>query len=604
MLNLSFIQPLIKILLRSVLYLRHLKIQSRLVIAFLILSIIPLVTVGLFSYNKYTASINSKLSKFSVQLVEQLDKNILTEIGKCEHLCDQLTMDRIIQEDLSRYGGMDDTARGQVLLDINDLLGSKALLFSYIKNVYVITNQGETFYELGYDSLTKSTIDRLIEGIDNKKPLDHWNYVKTRRNVDSLVLCRRINSVSDSSIQLGYLFIIIDENQFANNTYANVDMGRNSDIFIMDTDGVVISRTNPNIGIGVQYPEPALFDNMLINEKKSIPVFPLKLGGKDYLAVYLYNSRAKWYLTATIPFEYINSETASINTGLLVVCIICFLFSLLFSMAITISMVVPIKKMVGFTNNVSGGNLKVRIHDHYKDEMGYLSGKMNNMVEQIEELVLQNKEEQKMKRELELQMLQAQINPHFLFNTLNSLKWTAMMSRVNTVSDGLGALAELLRNTIVNKNEAIPLKEEIKNIDNYLLIQKIRYGDSFTVSFEIDDEVRENLILKFLLQPIVENCIIHGFYENGRQVDIRIKCFKTEEFMRVSILDNGRGFDPENMNQAEDEADARKGKLTSIGIANVRERVRLNYGEAYGLQINSKIGEGTEVTLNLPLLKE
>jgi two-component system sensor histidine kinase YesM len=207
--------------------------------------------------------------------------------------------------------------------------------------------------------------------------------------------------------------------------------------------------------------------------------------------------------------------------------------------------------------------------------------------------------EQQAKRDAELKMLQAQINPHFLFNTLNSLKWSAMMSGNEAVKQGIESLSELLRNTILVKEELVPLEVEIANLLHYATIQRIRYGDSFKLSFVMNDELYACLVPKFILQPIVENSILHAGSEDGRRVGIRVEGFREGADLRIVIADDGKGFD---MNDAHARKSMSHAKLSGIGIGNVDERIRIHFGAAYGLVTRSAPNEGTETVITLPIL--
>ena len=171
------------------------------------------------------------------------------------------------------------------------------------------------------------------------------------------------------------------------------------------------------------------------------------------------------------------------------------------------------------------------------------------------------------------------------------------MSRATSVSNGLAALSDLLRNTILDKNEFITVEEELKNVSNYIVIQKIRYGDIFSVTYEIDENILHCYMIKFLLQPIVENSIIHGIDEDGTQKEIHISMSRREDTILTVISDNGKGFDVEKT------LDAKKNKrLTGIGMQNVQERIRLCFGREYPFNIESRIGEGTTVTMEFPYI--
>jgi two-component system sensor histidine kinase YesM len=208
------------------------------------------------------------------------------------------------------------------------------------------------------------------------------------------------------------------------------------------------------------------------------------------------------------------------------------------------------------------------------------------------------KEEQKVKRQAELKMLQAQINPHFLFNTLNSFKWVAMLSQNNTLNKGLESLSVLLRNTILNKNNLVPIEEELDNLSHYANIQKIRYGASFTLESDIAGELKGYYILKFILQPIVENSIIHATEEEAITTKITVKMREISGKVIVTIADNGQGFDTTLIKKQNGQSN----KLSGIGIDNVNERIKIHYGSTYGLTINSELGKGTTTTIVLPVL--
>ena len=205
--------------------------------------------------------------------------------------------------------------------------------------------------------------------------------------------------------------------------------------------------------------------------------------------------------------------------------------------------------------------------------------------------------EQEQKRETQFQLLQAQINPHFLFNTLNTLHFLALMNDDKPVGEGISALAKLLRNTITDQKDEVSVAEEIENLKNYIIIQKLRYGDLFETVYNIDEEVKDCKILKFLLQPIVENSILHAFEEDREHQLLTIRAQKYHHYLKISIGDNGKGFKPKERKNS-------NRNLSGIGIDNISERIRLMYGEKYSMQIQSSIGFGTIVTLLLPFTKE
>ena len=242
-------------------------------------------------------------------------------------------------------------------------------------------------------------------------------------------------------------------------------------------------------------------------------------------------------------------------------------------------------------------SLVQRVVDDGNDEVHQVAVNFNELLDRIEELVKTVESEQEQKRETQFQLLQAQINPHFLFNTLNTLHFLALMNDDKPVGEGISALAKLLRNTITDQKDEVSVAEEIENLKNYIIIQKLRYGDLFETVYNIDEEVKDCKILKFLLQPIVENSILHAFEEDREHQLLTIRAQKYHHYLKISIGDNGKGFKPKERKNS-------NRNLSGIGIDNISERIRLMYGEKYSMQIPSSIGFGTIVTLLLPFTKE
>lgn len=316
---------------KTIFYLRNLRIKTRLIIAFMAISIIPLLVIGLFSYAQYSKSIKDKLSRSSYQLLVQLDKNISTEIEKYENLCDQLSLETLVQENLIAYYSLDDIRKGEILKEINDFLGEKRLVNKYIDNINIYTASGKQFYDLGYDSFNNDYINQFMKEAKRNSPLDYWASARSRRDLNCIVICRSINSIKDSTNRLGYMFISIDEQEFSKNAYADVDMGKGSAIFIISEEGVVLSSIDSGIEKGREYPDPKLIEYIQKNQKRNLYTFTAGLSGEQNQVLFVYNSRTKWYIVATIPISYIDSEASKIKSSVIFLAILCLIFSVALS---------------------------------------------------------------------------------------------------------------------------------------------------------------------------------------------------------------------------------------------------------------------------------
>ncbi|QNK57959.1 sensor histidine kinase [Paenibacillus sp. PAMC21692] len=583
---------------------RRSRIQNRLIVSFLFLSIVPLTVSGFVSYRDSSAAIHNKISTYSTEVTALLTQVARVETKKIEVLADQFMMDAIVQDGLERVDELTDKVKWDYSLMLNQMLREKYSQLSNISMFQIRTNDNQVFYDVGYDSFSDQVIERFIRLTEARQGMDVWTYAQTRLGKDTIVFVRTIHARDYSLKKLGVMIIAFDEALFMKQTYRNINMGEGADIFIMDAKGVIISSDNTAIPMGEKYGD-IILKGIEEDRRLSKPsyVFSMHNGeGRDSsLVSYSYDFSTDWFLVSTIPYAYLNAESRQMAHNIVMVGLLCLLVALLLTFIISRSVSTPVNHLVSNMRQVMEGNFAVNIRDQGKDEIGYMAATFSKMLKQIRSLIEQNRQEQKMKREIELKMLQAQINPHFLFNTLSSLKWTAVLSQAVVVSEGLGALAELLRHTIINKKETITLAEELKNIESYVVIQKIRYGDSFDVEFEIDEQVLNGRVLKFMLQPIVENAIIHGM--DGIEVDGKLKiiCSGEGQNLKILVQDNGQGMDELERQRLEGN-DAKK--LSGIGISNVQERIRLHYGDDYGIHIDSKIGEGTVVAITIPLRLE
>ncbi len=226
------------------------------------------------------------------------------------------------------------------------------------------------------------------------------------------------------------------------------------------------------------------------------------------------------------------------------------------------------------------------------------------MVKEIDRLIKQLEEEHKMRERMYFETLQMQINPHFLFNALNAIKWMAIMKGQNEIGTTIAALGKLLETTLSKNGEIISLSEEIQCIDSYVLLQKMRYGDKFDIRYSIDETILSYKVPRLILQPLVENAIIHGFEDMELRGVITINGYKQSNVLFIEVIDNGRGMSPEKIDQILKGLYKSNKFNNNIGLKNINDRIKLYFGPDYGLAIRSEEGKGTLVRICLPLTQE
>ncbi|MDO5391853.1 MAG: sensor histidine kinase [Eubacteriales bacterium] len=262
----------------------------------------------------------------------------------------------------------------------------------------------------------------------------------------------------------------------------------------------------------------------------------------------------------------------------------------------------PLKQLTSTMEEVSDGNLQTRAQVVSRDEIGELAQEFNGMLDKIEDLIYRLIEEENKKKDMELEALQYQITPHFMYNTLNSIKFAALLKGEKEIGQVIGDFVELLQAAISKKGTFLTVAEEMHILENYIRLQEFRYGGSFEVTYEVDEEAQECLVPRLILQPLVENALLHGMDMKEHTGKLDICAFVTEGQLLLKVTDNGRG-----MSQAQIEklltGKVKKDKgFTAVGIPNIRDRLKLYYGEQGGITYESS-EKGTTAMIYLPAKK-
>ncbi len=281
------------------------------------------------------------------------------------------------------------------------------------------------------------------------------------------------------------------------------------------------------------------------------------------------------------------------------------ILALLLSVIIPNSIAKPIQHFNSVTNQVAKGDLSVRVHAVHGAEVKMLATSLNMMIEKIQNLLSAIQKDQTTLREAELELLQAQINPHFLYNTLDTIIWLAEAGKQCEVVEIVGSLSDFFRTSLNHGNGMFMLREEEKHVRSYLEIQQVRYQDILDYKIEIAEEVKDAVMPKITLQPLVENALYHGIKNRRGRGLIHIYAHKKNGDIRITVEDNGIGMTPERLAAVRNQL-KRKEKSNNIprrdsyGLFNVNERIKLKFGEKYGLSLSSVYGRGTRVQIFIP----
>lgn len=426
-------------------------------------------------------------------------------------------------------------------------------------------------------SISSSHVQNLIK--------DNYNWVVT--------LCRTLRNPYTNE-QDSVFFIDLNYTTISD-LCENNGLGKKGYVFIIDENGNII-----------YHPKQQLLYSGLLKENiqevmnSKTNYFMTEVKGDSCIYTFSKSQKTGWTVVGVAYMDELMSNFYQMETVYRIVAGIILGLAIIISIVISKEITKPLKKLKESMKEVEKGNFKnASIEIKEGKEIRSLSKAYNIMIEEIQNLMRQNINEQKQKRKSELKALQAQINPHFLYNTLDSIIWMAEGNKTKDVVLMTSNLAKLLRQSISNEDENISVEKEINYIRSYLTIQKMRYKDKLEFKINVEDSIYNENIVKLVLQPLVENAIYHGIkYKEGKGM-ILVEGYDRGNQIEILIKDNGVGMTKEKLEHIFEPHKAGK-KSNGVGINNVQMRLQLSYGKNYGLFYESIEFEGTTVTVRIP----
>lgn len=444
------------------------------------------------------------------------------------------------------------------------------------------------FYNLwdgnrNYEDMVNSTVAASQFSLDFKEDFDYETYL--------LVVENKTVEEANLDEMLEEAEHIVDELEKLTNSPENINRLSGIKKYLKNL-GIYKARIEENLEKGNCYE-----DNIKIWENDVQIVTSLI---RENILQYIYYEVRDIQQTHT---EYQNFFVSMIRFSLIAFIAISMLIVLL-SYQIPLSITRPIRKLSEVTDQVAKGDLTVRSDIHTGDEVGILSDSLNTMIDKNLELLEQVRTEQTRLRKAEFDLLQSQINPHFLYNTLDAIVWLAEAGEQQKVVSMVGSLSDFFRTSLNQGKEIVTIKEELQHVRSYLEIQQVRYQDILNYEIVVPRELDKYLIPKISLQPLIENALYHGIKKKRGLGLICVSGRKEGNTMVIQIEDNGIGMTEARLEQV------RAGILKKIqtgkdiyGMYNVNERIRLNFGEEYGIKIDSVYGEKTVVSVYMPCVE-
>ena len=570
-------------------------IQVLITFSFSILIFFIICAIAFLSYHITGTVVEENTNEYVYQLVKQVNNDIDYYLKTVETIAENIRYNN----DLNEYVKTEDQElEKDIISDLNTYVESR----NDIINIVFISNKGKVFHN-NLQLKLKDNID--FEDFEwYKKAKNEEKFVVSESHIQRLFESRYKWVVSCSTLlkspyyeeNLGVLLVDINYN-LINDMVSSIKLGQKGYVFIVDNNGDIVYHPKQQLLYSGLKSED--MDTILNSEDGTKTVVEDRKKKQYTITTSKYSG---WKVVSSVYMEDILSYKPNLDRFFFIMGTLAIFISIFISVLISRSILHPIKKLVNTMHQVEEGNLDVSIDIKNDNEIGELAKAFNLMTNRVNNLVNQNKKIEKNKRKNELRALQAQINPHFLYNTLDSIIWMAESKNYKAVVTMTSALAKLFRISISKGEQYITVAEEIEHVENYLKIQKIRYGDHLDYHIDVEEDIKQNKIIKLIIQPIVENAIYHGIKNvpGGGMIDISVK--KYDNKILITIADDGVGMSEQEINLlfSKDQELPKEKKLGGVGVRNVDNRIKLYYGEDYGLEIESEIYEGTTVKAWLP----
>jgi Putative regulator of cell autolysis len=580
---------------KSLIDFQKISIRNKLILLFSLFIITSVLFIYLLSSIIYTKVIEKQLYEFSNDTLKNKSFVMDSKLKQYDTLSMQIFSNQEFRKMLTfkdRNSYADVLNQNNFNTIINSLLSQaniSDIVYTSISSPFGkywagVSNSELIDYEFKYYKEIKKANGRMaITNTENSK---------LTNNMNCFCICRLIRD--EKCEEIGYLMIMVKEN-FFKSIMDNLNFGKDSLTYVFSQDGsIMFTNAKTQKYTGILKSNFKKYSNGKYTTINS-------LNGHNYLITSYKSSYTGWTLVNLVPMTYLLKGEKIYTQITIIASIIFVILSILTAISFSNNIGKPIRSLISTMREISNGNLSKRSKIVKGLEMSELSNHFNNMIDRVNVLMQLNEQKQREAARIELAMLQAQINPHFLYNTLNTIRWISIINQQDQIKNLLDSLSKLLINTFRTDEEVITMESEIDLLQNYTKIMMVRYN-TFILQLDIDPEASQCLILKFILQPFVENCIIHGFRDINRMGIITIKVVRDSGNLLIVIKDNGEGIPDNEKQKILEQRQLGKKQYNSIGIYNVQRRVKLRYGEDYGISIIENVIPGTEIEIKLPIV--
>ena len=583
------------------LLMRFRSVRTSIVVSFGALVAFALFTYFIISLQYTQSTVLENSTEYTSQLIGQVNNDIDSYISYMENISFIVANNSDVRDYLFTEN-LTPERSGQLQERIVTLFQTVSDTREDITNIALLPDRREPLINDGRAELNPYTDIAELEWYQKALAAEGQAVISTSHVQNAIAgkydwvvtLSRSITNKASPGVQ-GVFFVDLNYNSISD-LCERISLGDRGYIYILDENGGIVYHPQQQLIYSGMKDE-------LISEVMDTDT-PSFLTDDGRLYTVSRSEATGWIVVGVSYVSELMAGADEARVTYLLVAMVLLAVAMLLAFVLSDKITRPIKSLELSMKEVEKGNFShVALEVRENNEIGRLSRNFNTMTREIQNLMEQSEKEQQAKRKYELKVLQSQINPHFLYNTLDSIIWMAEWGKNQEVVKMTSSLARLLRRSISNEQEVVTIEEEIDYTEAYLTIQKMRYQDKLEYEIEVDPDIRKEETVKLVLQPVVENAIYHGIkYKEGKGL-IQIRGFREEGSIILRVQDDGRGMDQDTLEHIF-EKHVRDTKSNGVGLQNVHERIRLYYGTAYGLSFESEPGKGTTVRIRLPGRRE
>lgn len=588
---------------------RDQRLGKKIIYTFILAAVIPLLVVQVMMLYVISNNMKEKVDELMVSQLAQISERTNLTLDIYTNLVYQIYSDNHVIEGLSSYGNMGDEESARAYREICDRIQQYGISTGGIECISIILPDGQ---DITYDFGLASAVDNLWDGYSDKTEIEPYvqavgeaNMVIspterfTRDGEEARIFHISKQMYDFKNIQKGSIgTIVMSVNESVLRAVCSTAQEEGEEVytinFIADHEGNIM--TYPN----------SFYAGITMDSGKTVKEFVEvtgELSGKNSAVNQYEDAKLGWTFYNVYDKDYILRDVRHIQYLAIVIGCALLLLSVLMIRYTVRLIEKSTRSIVGGIQEVQQGNLEVQVFVDCEDEMGQIADNFNTMTQKVRGLIEEVTEASQKQMEAEIRALEAQINPHFLYNTLDSINWMAIEKQEYEISRMLRDLGVILRYSVSKSKQMVTVAEMADWLDKYINLQRMRFNEAFYCEVHIDKDAGQVRIHKLLIQPFVENALIHGFkgIESGGILRIDVMLSENKENLDIIIEDNGKGMPKEIVQRYNDRETASQDDGRSIGLHNAFSRMQMYYGEAASWDVSSIPDVGTIITLKIPI---